>query len=529
MQRTPPKVRTKEEEEEFQRQRAENLRPFIEYEEYEARKRKERRQYFKNMNARRTSQKEEEEPAKTNVKRLTGEFEASTSQKSPKSLPQPENEKNEKSRAEKAKNLKKKIMMQLSLTRNTKTEIKTEIQNGVQGLLDLVLEAEEKIKNLENEKSPLPLSENKEQKLSNTSIESRQIDYMKELKEKIEENTKILEEMRREQKLEKEKYNTRPNIEETSKEEAKMEEIQKVLEDNNKLIKENKEKLNEIKTSIQENQTKLEMRSYASVAATPSGGNLPRRPALHSIVVSSKDEMDTGQEIIDKIRETIKAKESGLKIENIRKAKDRKVIIGCHTEEGREKIKKKLKLAADKFVIEDAVNKKPLVILKHVQEDNTDEDIKMALKIQNMHMFKDLSEQDSTFEILFRKKTRNPQVSHVVARAAPLLWRRMTDEGHVHIDLQRVRVEDQSPLIQCSMCLGYGHSKRLCTEEMPKCSHCGGSHVKAKCDGWLANTVPTCTNCSHAKLEKAEHNAFSSQCPIRHKWDTLARATIDYK
>ncbi|GBP04183.1 hypothetical protein EVAR_19131_1 [Eumeta japonica] len=36
-------------------------------------------------------------------------------------------------------------------------------------------------------------------------------------------------------------------------------------------------------------------------------------------------------------------------------------------------------------------------------------------------------------------------------------------------------VWDQSPLVQCSRCLGYGHGKRF-AKKCPRCAHCGGEH-----------------------------------------------------
>lgn len=180
----------------------------------------------------------------------------------------------------------------------------------------------------------------------------------------------------------------------------------------------------------------------------------------------------------------------------------------------------------------DAVNKKPLVVFKYVSASITDEDIKSALRNQNRRVFENMSEQDrnldSNLEIIFRKKTKNPAIKHIVARVIPSLWRKLVDSGYVHIDMQRVRVDDHSPLIQCSMCLGYGHSRKLCKETVPKCSHCGGDHIKAKCGEWLISAPPSCCNCSQAKIENKAHNAFSDTCPIRQKWDQLARATTEY-
>lgn len=475
-------------------------------------------------NNKKTTQKEDEDLIKINVRRLTGEFEASAGKKSPNISPQPATSVTV-SRKNKAMLLQKQILNQIAATRNTKTEIKNEIRIGVQGLLSIILEADETIKTYRKEIENLRSSVNQKEVCDTKRKEE---DLIIEIKKTLEKQTKILSEIKIEQEIEKERHKSKPNIEaRDGKEEAQIQEIKNLVEENNKILNKNSNKLEEINNKTEKKEEEPKNRSYASVAARP-GGKIPlQRTALHSIVITSKDEMDTGQQVLEIVREVVKAREEGIKIENIRKAKNSKIIIGCRTEEGRNAVKDRLR-KTEKLNVEDAVNKKPLVVLKNVLEDNSDEDIRTALRTQNEHIFEGLNEEQKVCEILFRKKTRNPQVSHVVMRVTPLLWRRLTEHGHAHIDLQKVRVEDQSPVIQCSMCLGYGHSKRLCTEKQLRCSHCGGPHVKAKCEAWLSNAAPKCCNCTHAKLEETQHNAFSDECPIRRKWDTLVRATIAY-
>lgn len=61
----------------------------------------------------------------------------------------------------------------------------------------------------------------------------------------------------------------------------------------------------------------------------------PEQTALHSIVVTTSDENETGEDVLDRIRKVVNAKESGIAVERIRKAKDRKVKVGCKTNEER--------------------------------------------------------------------------------------------------------------------------------------------------------------------------------------------------
>lgn len=178
--------------------------------------------------------------------------------------------------------------------------------------------------------------------------------------------------------------------------------------------------------------------------------------------------------------------------------------------------------------MEDIKNKDPLVIFYGVLKTNTDEDIIKALKTQNRSLIGESSEDSDKIEIRYRRRARNPHTEHVVAKVPPLTWKRLTEAGAVHIDIQRVKVADQSPLVQCSRCLGYGHGKRFCHEAVDVCSHCGGPHMRAECADWLAKATPNCVNCVKARMDRNDHSAFSSECPVRRRWEAIARSAVSY-
>lgn len=152
---------------------------------------------------------------------------------------------------------------------------------------------------------------------------------------------------------------------------------------------------------------------------------------------------------------------------------------------------------------------------------STDSGIIKAVKTRNKYLWSEVGKEDLRLEIKYRKRTRNPLNSQVVSLK---LWRVLMEQEYVHVDLQQVRVADQSPLFQCSGCLSYGHTKRLCTEKT--CRHGGGPHLREKCIEWLTGDALSCKNCAIAKLEHKDHNAFSADCPVRRKWNALARSTI---
>lgn len=300
------------------------------------------------------------------------------------------------------------------------------------------------------------------------------------------------------------------------------------MEEHTKMLQETNRKVEELKAAIEEQKENLERRTYANVSATKSAIAPPERGALHSIIVTSEEETDSGEVVLNKVREAIDAKEGWVKVTKVRKAKDRKIVMSCSTKEDRQKVRDRLEKAGKRLIIEDVKNKDPLIILKDVLLVNSDEDIMRAMKNQNRAIFHGLVDGEDRVAIKYRRKARNPHTAHVVITTSPKIWRRVIDAGSIYIDLQYIKVADQSPLVQCSRCLGYGHSKRFCGEEADVCSHCGGPHLRTECADWLAGIAPACRNCSKSGLGHAEHNAFSGDCPIRKRWDALARSAIAY-
>lgn len=365
-----------------------------------------------------------------------------------------------------------KAKLHLNNSRNLKTEIKTEVTQAVERLYNLIKELEEEKKGKGGKET------------GNSGVEQMETEGNKDVLLKMEEHTK--------------------------------------------LMLENSKKLDDLKVAIEEQRESLHKMTYADAAATKQEERFPKRNTLHSIIVTSEQETDSGEVVLNKIREAIDAKEGWVQVSKVRKAKDRKIVMSCATKEERSRVKDKLEKAGKHLVVEEVKNRDPLIILKDVLLINSDEDVLKAIRNQNRAVFQGLDEEENRLQIKYRRKARNPHTCHIVASVSPKIWRRVVDMGAIYIDLQYIRVADQSPLVQCSRCLGYGHSKRFCREALDPCSHCGGPHLRAECAEWLAGSAPVCRNCTKAETGCTDHNAFSHECPIRKKWDTLARSAIAY-
>lgn len=301
------------------------------------------------------------------------------------------------------------------------------------------------------------------------------------------------------------------------------------INENNTLLRENGNKMEDLQRKLQRHTEAEERGTYADAVAANQNTRMPQnRAALHSIIITSEKKEETGQEIFEKIRKAVDAKEGWIQVEKVRKAKDRKIVVGCKTQEERKKLRERLENAGQNLIVEEIKNKRPLLVLKGVTKMHSDEDVLHALKNQNRTVFDGLNGEDAIAEIKYKKKNRNPHIHDIVLNVSPTIWQRALAKKKVKIDLQQVDVKDQTPLVQCTRCLGYGHSKRFCKDMTDLCSHCGEPHLSVDCPDKKLGQSPTCINCTRAKVLNNQHNAFNEECPIRKKWDSLARSAIAY-
>lgn len=285
-----------------------------------------------------------------------------------------------------------------------------------------------------------------------------------------------------------------------------------------------------LKKSIMELAERVTSITHASSTANEPQlpANQDTRTSPHFAVIVSSDTIENGSdELMKRVRTTLDAKGKGLQIQSVKQIRDERVVVRCNSKKEIEKVAQQLRKDKDLEVAE-TKNKNPLVVLKNVMAYNSDEEIVTALVQQNRHLMEDLSAEERNATVKYRRRVRNPHENHVILEVSPKLWRRLTETGRVYIDVQRVRVADQTPLVQCSKCLAYGHGRRLCVEEAETCHHCGGPHVRQECPDRLAGSQQTCSNCKSAKNSNDRHAVFSDDCPIRKKFDALARQTIAY-
>lgn len=289
------------------------------------------------------------------------------------------------------------------------------------------------------------------------------------------------------------------------------------------------EELKEVKIATENIKETMREKASTQVNTSPhpqAMQGITNGPSYAAIVTSDSLE-DDGHQLPTRVRKALDAKTNGLQIQNIKNIRDHRVVVKCQSKKELERAIEHLRRDKE-LEVQVAKNKDPLVILKNVLTSNTDEDIGTALRTQNAHLTGDLSAEEGSATVKFRRRARNPHECHVVLQVSPRLWQRLIDVGRVFIDVQRVRVEDQTPLVQCSRCLAYGHGRKLCIEPTETCHHCGGRHIKQECPDKSAGKQQSCINCRRAKAADDGHAVYSEKCPVRKKFDALARQTTAY-
>ena len=264
--------------------------------------------------------------------------------------------------------------------------------------------------------------------------------------------------------------------------------------------------------------------TFAQVAA------IPKQPhPNHTLIISSKIKTETSENVITKIRDALDLRKSGAKVDRVRKARDQKVVLRCPSKEDMNSIKSQVQMHKD-LTVKEPASLDPLVCVRGVLSCFTNDEIVEHTRSQNQHLLHNLSEAEMRMRVRYRKRARNPHECHPVLELSPPVWKRFTEAGKIYVGFGRCTVEDQSPLVQCAKCLGFGHTKTHCKAVKDTCSYCGGEHTGKDCPLRLKLDPPRCVNCTRAGRDTPDqvHTAYSAECLERQKWDSIARTRVQY-
>ncbi|KAL4703726.1 hypothetical protein ACJJTC_016733 [Scirpophaga incertulas] len=260
-------------------------------------------------------------------------------------------DKNRQKRQREARNALASGKKYLSESKNLKSEIKEGVTAAIDVLYQKVKEAE-----CENEQLRRTLLDGKGEVM--TEEEKNFTKQIEKYKLQVEEDDKKVKELEMENdKLKREKIELQERIKTVEKENGDIKKKQEngieeeeisisrnTIEELINIVKEGRNEMEEIKKEVKEMKERRKMEeskeeeikrrmetTYATimkdkpiVEESEKGREKGEETGLKSLVIWSKDKQETGDQIYEKIGKGINAKEEGLKIDRIRKAKDRK-------------------------------------------------------------------------------------------------------------------------------------------------------------------------------------------------------------
>ncbi|XP_045780291.1 uncharacterized protein LOC123877532 [Maniola jurtina] len=265
-------------------------------------------------------------------------------------------------------------------------------------------------------------------------------------------------------------------------------------------------------------------KTFATILKTPKpstqpGPNFP-------LLVESADPRDTSEDVVKAIKSSVDVIGLGVGVSSIRRRKNQKVVLTCDSAEGRSKLQTALKDASQKLTVAQITTKRPLLRLPGVINDTSDAQVVEAIMRQNTGTLGEAVLLNENIKVVRRTKGRTKDISNVIIEVSPGLYKTLLDM-RLRIGYQVIVAQDQSPIVQCYKCMGFGHFSKECRGE-ESCGHCAGSHDTRHCP--RRAETPICINCSNKgeKPETCTHGAYSQSCPEWQKWDRIARSSVSY-
>lgn len=290
---------------------------------------------------------------------------------------------------------------------------------------------------------------------------------------------------------------------------------------------------NETLKRIQQDIAELKLATACKCAAAtslPPSSPLPipsHAPNVtYACVVKATDGTLTPTTVKQTLRREINPRQLKCGIDRIEPIRDG-VRIVCPTERDRDTIAAAIN-DTDHLQSSVPVRRKPLLILKGLSRDTTPADLPAILIAQNPLVCQAVGDRlvEDAIRVRHIKRNRKPTLQNVILEVTGGVHRAALSQEQLYVDLQRVRVMDFVPLIQCYQCLGFGHTSKICTRPKPVCSHCGGDHTFRACPV-AAELVPKCVNCAKTQSPSA-HNGMSPACPIIIRMIQRVREKTDY-
>ncbi|XP_061719986.1 uncharacterized protein LOC133527111 [Cydia pomonella] len=248
----------------------------------------------------------------------------------------------------------------------------------------------------------------------------------------------------------------------------------------------------------------------------PSRTNVP--PSTNFVVVlESIDPRQEGKDVLKVIKEKVDVVDIGVGIKSVRETRNKKVIISCDSNEDRQKLSTAIKTQTTNITVGIPKMRNPSLRIIGVIPEYASAKIEDAMIKQNVRLLDGIADEHKTVRYVRAVKGRNDSVRNAIVEVSPQMWTAMQGQK-VRIGYQSVMAVDQSPVLQCFKCFGFGHRASECKSDA-RCAYCAEHHDTRSCNN--RETVSRCVNCVNRNCNERDcmHSAFSQTCPEWIKWD----------
>lgn len=210
------------------------------------------------------------------------------------------------------------------------------------------------------------------------------------------------------------------------------------------------------------------------------------------------------------------------KINKLYKARSNKVIISTENKQDIEMIKKLLEeTTSDKLIIRNPIEKVPKLIIKNIEKDLNNDQIKEAIRNQNKELFND----DSEINIEYTYGNQNSIFKNAIVSTDKQLRLRIKENLKLYIGHCACSIENDLSIMHCTKCGRFGHKAKKCKSDKFSCVYCSNSHDPENCP--IAKNKQwdklKCSNCEfHNSKLKPDEKKFNTnhkstnknKCPI---------------
>ena len=150
-----------------------------------------------------------------------------------------------------------------------------------------------------------------------------------------------------------------------------------------------------------------------------------------------------------------------------------------------------------------------------MEEDECKGDLAQRMLIQNPELAMLIPEGGNLKDVIkivrFARMGANGGLRKVFVMVSACAREALNELGHVFIGYRRARVVDETPLLQCYKCLGFGHTSNNCKNE-ERCGYCAAGHRTSDCKVKDDIGKHECFNCRKYMNVRANHRASSYDC-----------------